>query len=189
MADWSTIRTTLGTWINTITGLPVYWARRPRSMRFSDTGYVILDITTRRTLGLRDDLQYEYDDTKPNGEQIRYYQSGQRVFTLTVQVRTDRNSDDLDALHYTSLIRDSLRLPIKTTTVLDAADIAVNAILQEIELSELQDGREKSVAQIDISFNATAITEDTSTTYVESLDDADLEIPEGSVVWTGDIGP
>jgi len=184
VADWSDIRDTLGTWVTDVTGLPVYWRGRPRSMRFDSAGYALLEITGRRSLGIRDDLQREV-----SGDDLLYYQSGQRVFTLAVQIRTDRASDDGDALHYTSLIRDSLRLPIRSTYTFAAHDLAVNAVLAETEIPDMQDGREKSVAQIDIAFNATAITEDTSTTYIESLDDTSLEIPEGSEVWDGDVGP
>jgi hypothetical protein len=115
------------------------------------------------------------------------YQSGQRSFTFIVQVRSDRASVDHDAKHYTSLLRDSIRLPIRSTAVFQGVDIAISSILNEISLPDMQDGRQKSVAQIDLAFNASAIVEDTSTTYIETIEDADLEIPEGTTVWSGDI--
>jgi hypothetical protein len=94
---------------------------------------------------------------------------------------------DHDAKHYTSMLRDRIRLPQTSHAVFAAADIAFNTILSEVQLPDTQDGRTKSVAQIDIAFNADSVVEDTGQQWIETVDDADLEIPSGTVVWTGDI--
>jgi len=186
MADWSVIRSTLATWVGDITGLPVHWRRRPNSFSFS-SAHVVLDIIGRRSKGLRDDLSYVYDDTEPAGERIVYSSTGHRVFTLSVQVRSQRTADDLDALHYTSLIRDSIRLPQRSHDVFAAADIAFNTVLSETEIADTIDGRDESIAVIDISFNATASAVDTGATFIEKAKNAELQIPEGTTVWTGDL--
>ena len=78
-------------------------------------------------------------------------------------------------------------LPIKTAEVLDGANIAFSRILADNDFDEVIDGREVSVAQIDVRFNAASVVEDTKTTWIETVTDADLEMPKGSVVWTGDL--
>lgn len=178
------IRTALEGWVVTVTGLPTSWRHRPAARSFSDA-HAVLDITGRRSKGLRDDLVY--DDLGAVGAEIRYSTAGHRVFTFGVQIRSMRTADDLDALYYTSLIRDSLRLPQISTAVFAAANIAVNRVLSEIEIEETQDGRSRSVAQIDIAFNATAAVDDTPTTYISTATDATLETPEGTPVWSGDL--
>ena len=186
MADWSTIETTLEAWVLSITGLPTYWRGRPRASEFSNTGYALLSISARRTLGV-DQVDREYDVTQPAGEEIRTYQSGQRVFTFAVQIRTQRQTVDVDAKHYTSLIHDSLRMPTKTVAALAVADIAVATVLADTDIDQGLDGRDLSIAQIDIRMNAKSITEDTPVGYIETIRGAVLEIPEGTPVWTGDF--
>lgn len=187
MADWSLIRTTLATWVTDITGLTCYWRRRPRGPHFGEA-YALLDIAGRRTVG-RDQIETEYDVTGAAGEEIRQYQVGQRQFTFNIQVRCRQASDDVDALNYTSLIRDSVNLIRKTKEVFDDADIAFARILAETDLSYELDGRESSVAQIDLLLNAAALTEDDPTGYIETLEDVYVYDPENTAVplWQGDI--
>jgi hypothetical protein len=61
MADWSVIEAALGGWVNTITGLPVIWRKRPQSPTFDTAGYALLEISAIRSKGQLDDLEYEYD--------------------------------------------------------------------------------------------------------------------------------
>lgn len=184
MADWSAIRTVLHTWVEARTGLKAFWRERARSVPWT-TGYVLLSIGGRSSVG-NDDIDVEYDSTAPRGSEIRTYQTGQRRFTLSVQVRTHRQSDDVDALHYTSLLRDSTSLPT-VAAAFHAAGISFSRVASELDLSEQLDGRELSIAQIDLRFNAAAQVEDTATGYIEKLDDFTLEAPAGSTIWQGDI--
>jgi hypothetical protein len=187
MADWSTIRTALSGWVTSITGLTTYWARRPRPKHFGDT-YAILDLTGHSSVG-NDIVETEYDDTRPAGSQIRRYQSGQRQFTLGVQVRSFRTADDVDALHYTSLLRDSVVLPEKSHAVFNGAEVAFAKVLSETPFDIQLDNRDLSVSQIDLRFNATSLVEDTPTGWIETLEDFELYDPESPVppLWTGDI--
>jgi len=186
MADWSLIESTLEAWVLDVTGLPTYWRGRPRAPSFLNAGYALLDITGRRTVGV-DDVVVEYDATQSAGQEIRGYQSGQRVFTFSVQIRTQRQSVDNDAKNYTSLIHDSLRLPIKTVAPLAAASIAVASVLSDTDISQTLDGRDLSIAQIDIRMNAGSQTEDTPTGYIARVKNAAIEIPEGTSRWSGDL--
>ncbi len=186
MADWSAIRIALETWIGTVTGLTCYWQKRPKPAHFGDA-YAMLSASKPRTLG-NDEIITDYDDTQPAGEEIRIYQSGQRQFVFGVQVRTSRQSDDVDALHYTSLIRDRCCLPTADVAFL-AADIAFARIIGEADLDVRLDNRDMSVAQLDLMMNAYSLTEGTATGWIETLDDfefydVDTPVP---VIWTGDI--
>ena len=185
MADWNTIEATLETWVAGITGLPVHWRHRPSGFEFSGRGFALLSISARRSLG-HDDLTYTDDGATP-GEEVTYYQSGQRQFTLQVQVRTHRQAPGSGAKQYTPLLRDSLSLPQRTRSLLSAADLAIARVANEVDFDARIDGREASVAQLDIIVNASALTADTPTTYIETVSDADAEMPPGDVVWTGDI--
>ena len=188
MANWSLIRSTIGTWIANRTGLPVHWNKRPRGWFAEDAGYVILRIIGRRSVGL-DQVTYTYDATAAAGSEIQYSQNGTRQFTLQVQVRTMLQSDDEDALHYTSLIRDSISLPQLSTSVLAAAEIDFANILGEVEIEETLDGRELSIVTLDILFNAYSSTDDTATGYIEEINDMefyDVDNPTPPL-WTGDI--
>jgi hypothetical protein len=186
MADWSLIESTLEAWVLDVTGLPTYWRGRPGAPSFSNNGYALLQITGRRTRGI-DEVQTEYDNTQAAGEEIRSWQSGQRIFTFTVQIRTQRQAVDVDAKNYTSLLRDSTRLPQKTVAPLAAASIAIASVIAETDISDTLDDRDLSIAQIDIRMNAGALTEDTKTGYIETIKDATFEAPEGTPRWTGDF--
>jgi len=188
MADWTQIRTALGAWVASVTGLPVYWQRRPRGWAATDTGYVLLDLAGRRTVGM-DEVSLEYDATAAPGAEIRQYQGGQRQFTLVAQVRTWRSTTGYDALHYTSLIRDRLCLP-STAAAFAVAEVAYARILSDVgPLSYEQDGREMDVADIQIRFNAASLVEDRPTGYVELLQDLELYEVDNPVppIWRGDI--
>lgn len=185
MADWTAIETALAAWVTARTGLECVWAHRPTGWH-SPQGYCLLSHAGRRTVG-NDELQQDYDATAPAGEEITTAQVGQRQFTLGVQVRTWRTSGGADAKHYTSLIRDAVCLPTLSDAVFKAVDLAFARILSETDLLSQQDGREMSVAQLDLRFNATALTADTPTGYIATLDDFRLEVPSGTLRWTGDI--
>jgi len=185
VADWSVIEPALSGWVTARTGLPAHYGKRPRAHQFSDDGWVRLYILGRSTVG-NDMIRREYDATQPASQEIRTYQDGARQFTLQCQVRCQRAGVDHDAKHYTSLLRDSVDLPNDSTAVFAAADIAFAAVASEVELDELQDGRARSIAQIDLRFNAISKTEGTGDAYITTIKDADLELPEGTVRSTND---
>lgn len=186
MADWSLIETTLETWVENITGLPTYWRSRPSAPTYSDSGYVLLSISAIVTQGF-DEVYTEYDDGAAAGSEVRSWQRGHRTFTLAAQVRAHRQAVDNDAKHYTSLLRDSIRMPVKTVDLLYEADIAVAKILAETVIDEDVTGREMSVAQLDIRINAKSVTEDTSVGYIATITGAVAEDENGNDYWSGNI--
>lgn len=188
MQDWSLIRTQLETWVQSITGLPTHWNKRPRGWLAEDSGYAILRIIGRRSVGL-DSTDYEYDDTASAGEEIVISQCGHRQFTFEIQVRTWRQSDDVDALHYTTLLRNSTSLPQKSVAVFDEAEIDFVQVLNEVDLDEEIDGRDISIANLDLLFNSYSEVEDTATGYVETLKDFEFQDLDNTTppLWTGDV--
>jgi len=187
MADWSVIRAVLKAWVTSITGLTPYWSNRPKPRHFGDA-YALLGITGRRTVG-NDAVISEYDATQAAGSQIRRYQAGSRQFTFWTQVRTSRQSDDNDAMHYTSMIANSTCLPALTESKFKGADISFARILGETDLDARIDNRDMSVAQIDLLINASNIQEDTATGWIKTLKDFefyDVDNP-APPLWTGDI--
>jgi hypothetical protein len=180
VADWSLVETQLETWVNNITGLDTHWEKRPRAMSFTDLGWCQLSLPTVNTVG-NDILRREYDSTYPAAGQIRTYQDGARNFTFSVQVRTWRQNVDLQARHYTDLLRGRVDLPEISTALFTAADIAYARILGKTDFDIVQDGREMSVSQIDFRFNGKSVVEDTTSTWIETIEDASFEAPEGTV--------
>jgi len=195
VADWSLIRTQLETWVENRTGLPTHWNERPQGWINEDPGYVILRIISRRSVG-HDSLDYVVDDTAPAGQEIQITQNGTRQFTLQAQVRTWRHTDDFDALNYTSLLRDSLCLPQASKAIFDVAKIDFATVVSEVQVNntrdgvgEMIDGRDLSIANIDILFNAYSSIDDTPTGYVETINDLEFYDVDNPVppIWTGDI--
>jgi hypothetical protein len=195
--NFQAIKDALAGWVTAVAFLPAYWRGtkeaginwRP-TLTPQEAGYFLLNISGFRTVG-RDDLVYSDDSTVP-GEEIEYYTFGQRVFTFSAQARTwmqnhDNAGFDFQSIAYTNMLRNALRLPIRSRAVFSAVEIAFNTVLSEVELPTIQDGREMSVSQIDIAFNCHGVALDTATGYIATVDDAELEVPEGNVVWTGDI--
>ena len=186
MADWSAIETALEDWVEDVTGLPTRWRGRPQKPTFSNQGYALLSISAIVTRGV-DEVFSWYDDTQPAGSEIRSVQRGQRTFTFGVQIRTQRQTVDYDAKHYSSLIHDSLRLPMKTVAALALADIAIARVLADTQTPAEIEGREMSVSQVDIRMNARSVLEDTAVGYIENLKDLEIKDGDGNILYSGDI--
>lgn len=186
MADWSLIETTLETWVGNITGLPTYWRKRPAAPTFSNSGYALLSISARKTLGI-DEVYTEYDSGEAAGEEYRSWQRGHRTFTFAIQIRTHDQTVDTDAKNYTALLHDSLRLPVNTIEVLSAAGISIARVIADTDIDELIADREMSIAQIDILMNAISEVEDTPVGYVATLKGMIAQDDDENELWTGDM--
>ncbi len=135
-------------------------------------------------------LRHVYTDPAPApdvGTSVQYTQQGARTFVFGIQVRSMEQRVDRDAKHYASLIRDRVALPTLTGAALDAADIAFATIVGDAYVPTVKDDRKMSVHQLDLKINAFAVADDTPTTWIETIEDADLELPEGTVVDTVDF--
>lgn len=181
-------RAALAEWIEARTDLPVHVERRPRGWPSQDGGYVILALRERSNVGV-DMITSSYDDSAPDGEEIEVAQEGARTLTARIQVRTFRQSDGRDAAHYAAILRNSACLPQLSRSVFGPAGIEYAAVIGEVDVDAELDGRDVSVAQLDLLFNATSSVSDEPTGYVEHLEgfelyDVDSPSPP---MWEGDI--
>jgi len=165
VADYPAIRAALATWATTATGLPVYWRDRPSGWKSEAAGYILASISARTTIGI-DEVTEDYD---PVADTYTPAQTGQRGFTVQFQVRTWRTEDSFDALTHTTVLRDRCVLP-ETVAAFRSVGIGLASILSEVDLSERQDARDRSIAQIDLRFNAAAGVEGTTYGTIETMD-------------------
>ncbi len=184
MADWSAIETALEAWVTALTGLRTHWRGRPRAKGFPASGaqaYCLLSIDGIQTVG-NDQLNTVYTPAVPDvGTSVQVSQKGARTFVFGIQIRSSEQRVDQDAKHYASLIRDRVDLPTLTAQALDVADIAFATIIGDAPVATVHDKREMSVHQLDLKMNAIAVADDTPATWIETVKDADLEAPEGTV--------
>jgi hypothetical protein len=187
MADFAPIRTALEGWVTALTGLPTQWKDRPLNQRFKETGYCELYISGDLTVG-NDEVNDEYDDTQPQGSQIRTFQEGARTFVFGVKIITWIEKDNEDAEYYARELRDQLALPKKSAALLRAANLAVATIQLDAPIeTTVQEGRSVSVHQFDIKMNTTSRREDTPGTWIETAPGVELQVPPGTTVATFDI--
>ena len=187
MANWSTIETTLATWVRNLTGLHVAWKGRPRSPSFSNTGWCELSISGEKTVG-NDNIIIEEDTGTPDpGEELLVSQDGARSFVFGVQIRTFRQDVGHDARHFASLIRDRVCMPVTTGEVLAAADVAFAKIVGDIPVDFELDGRPMSIHQLDLLMLTTSLVFDAPMGYISEVHEASVEVPLGTVVQTIDI--
>ncbi len=175
-------------WIEARTGLPVYAEKRPRGWPSQDDGYVILALRERSNVGV-DMITSSYDSSAPAGEEIEMAQEGARTLTARIQVRTFRQSDGVDAACHAAALRNSTCLPQLSHSIFEPAGIEYAAVIGETDVDAELDGRDVSVVQLDLLFNATSSVSDEPTGYVEHLEgfelyDVDSPSPP---MWEGDI--
>jgi hypothetical protein len=178
--DFATIRPALKTWVETITGIPdrnVYWFRKPRGWRGL---HAILRMNPPANQG-RDAVNYEDTPGAPAGQEITPIVTGNREFTLQIKVISYSEDDDKMAMYYTDLIHDSLRLPT-SIAAFRAVSIGFQQVMSHVDLEEIKDSRDTSVAQIDLRFNADTRLEGTATTNVEhwGVKSDTLNLPDGT---------
>jgi hypothetical protein len=186
--NYSTVRTALKSWVETLTGLPCFWSGSKEASYFK-TSHCILFLSTPQTLGT-DAVNREYDSGGGSGTEITPYQRGHRTFTLEVQVYSHRASSGYDAREYTSLIRDSIMLPEHAESF-RAASVAFGSVLLETDLPTTEDNRVYSVAQIDLRFFGNSLVEGTKYGYIEKMTSAsEFLLPDGTPAggnFSGDI--
>ena len=191
MADFAAMRTALAAWVTALTGLPTHWLDYPNDQRYSEAGICELSISGDLTVG-RDEVNDEYDSTEPDPTvSVRTYQEGARTFVFGIKIKTWIAKANADAEFYAREIRDQLALPKKSGALLSAAGLSVARILADVPLgtsTAAQDGRPVSVHQLDIMMNTTSRREDTpASTWIETVDDVDLQVPSGTSRTTFDI--
>ena len=160
------IRTTLATWIASITSLPVYWRHTAGSVTW-EADHILCFISSIRSM-VGESLTRTYNSGAATGEEIEYTVEGQRQFSLEVQCRTYSQESGEDAAHYTNLIRDRLRFP-SAQAAFRLADIAFAEIIGSGYLASPQDMRDVSVSNLDLLMNASFSAEDAPIGYIATV--------------------
>lgn len=160
------IRTALSAVVASATGIPtasIYWRERPRG--WTGSIYAVLRLESVVAVG-RDAVRYDYDVTRPLGAELVPTADGIRSATWIVQVWSHSSLDADDALQAVLALRDALHFDT-VRDALQAVDVGIGDVLGSRNLDTTQDGREMSVAQVDIGINATSTATDTPIGYVE----------------------
>lgn len=162
----ASIRPALAAIVASTTGIPaasVFWGTRPRG--WTGPIYAVLRLESVVAVG-RDSVRYDYDVARPLGAEIVPTADGIRSATWIVQVWSHSALDASDALQAVLALRDRLHMDT-VRDALQAVHVGIGAVLGSRNLDVTQDGREMSVAQIDIGINATSTATDTPIGYVE----------------------
>lgn len=173
------IQDRLGAWVTAATaepfgasgGLPVYWRGRAAGYRKS---HALLFVSGLRTVG-QDCLLFDEVTAvdEITGEtvvvDVAPVQQGQRELTLEVQVRCYRTTEAVSSRHFTAMIRDCLRLP-DSQAFFDACGVAFQRVAADLDLTEISDEREMTIAQLDIVFNASASRRGAGIGFVERFE-------------------
>lgn len=165
----ATIRTAIAAWVATATGIPaasVFWNGRPRG--WTGPQYAVLRLSSTQEWG-SDEVWWNYSIARPLGAELVPHQRGLRTLVCQVQIWSHNSTDALDALALCESVRDRIRLPA-TTDILSAAGLGFLRTEMLRDLSEIQDDREMSVAQIDVRLSATADTAGAAIGYVQQWD-------------------
>jgi len=174
------VRAALEGIITAATGIPaesIYWSARPRG--WIDPPYVVARLRSYADQGW-DAIDFQYDNTRPLGEELEPHAKGLRSVTWEVQLWSSSATDAGDALALATALRDRLSLPAYTAA-LKAAEIAYAGTAALVELDRLQDDRELSVAQLDVYLNATSDVAGARLGYVETWGiEAEAELDDGS---------
>jgi len=158
--DLSAIRSGLQSWIEALTGLPVYW--RSRAQNWQGAAWIELRIISPVAIG-RDSLTYREDVNDLYPRQI-----GLRSFILEIQVWSHNFADDLDSLHYSEIIRDSL---IHSWAEFKEIGVGFGDILSTASFEQALLRREADMVQLDVLFHADSSRENaTPTTWIETVD-------------------
>ena len=160
------VRTALEGIITAATGITsdfIYWRNRP--MGFVAPQYVRCALKGYVSRG-HDSTDYDYDVTRPIGTELEPHARGLRDVTWQVTFFSDSATDTTDALTLATAVRDRLSLD-ETRDALNVAEIGVAGVLLLTEIDTVEDSREQSVAQLDVSLNVTSDAAGTRLGYVE----------------------
>lgn len=170
MADvpnWSVLKPELCDWVAGLMGIDassVAFEKQPREA-FDEGPTVELRLSAYQGVG-QDGTRYEFDAAAPNGQQMVPTVTGQRQFTLGVQVQSLDNEDDADAWSYASRLIDRLCRPTSLNK-LRKAGLALIEASPPLDLGETLDGHVRSRMQVDLLMGACMAIEDEPTTTID----------------------
>lgn len=189
MTTWANVRSTVTTWVENVTGLPVVWRNTSDQNQWTGIGRVIASVSGGANVGVMDEVVYTEDPDADPGEEILVSVIGRRTYTLGFRIEVFDQTADQDALYYAGIIRVSARAP-SVVAALNAVNVGVAGTLLEAPLDEVFERRFVSVAQLDMRINTVEVYADTPVTHIETVKDAEMtaELPDGTdVVRTLDI--
>ncbi len=164
--DWATIEANLLAVFVVVTGLQAQWRKRPG--QYAGPAYGLLYISSPTGQG-EDALEFEHDNTQPQGGELEPHQRGNREFVWEVQIVSHSASVQENALYYGELLRGSLRLPAVEALMRDA-EIGVQSVPMLREIDAKYWKRAMRIAQLDVKFNAESDLPGTRFGYVETYD-------------------
>jgi hypothetical protein len=160
--DLSAIRAGLEAWLEELTGLQVHWRKRPQNWR--SQAWIKCRISSIVSIG-RDSLTYRED-----GNDLYANQQGLRAFTLEIQFWSHSFEDDKDALHYSTIVQDSL---INSWETFCEIGVGFGSVLSTRYFDREILRREVDMIQMDVLFNAEAARENpVATTWIETFEHA-----------------
>ncbi len=166
--NWPTLRTALVAFVVRGTGLAatsVEWRDGPRTMgTFPKASLFVKGI---QALGV--DL-VSYVDKGDGSGNIAPVVSGNRKFTLEVEIQSRRATAGLDAVALAERLRTWCRMP-SVLAALDAANIAVIQVLPLLDISSVGDDRQEGRVLLEIQLSTLEREGDTSpsgsTSFIE----------------------
>lgn len=157
----ATIRPGLATLIASMSGLTTVWedAARPFGMTApSVPAFVMLSTVSLIGLG-RDECRTAFDADAPLNEELSDTFVGQRTWVVQVRVESEVQTDSGNADTYLEQIREQIRFTRNRAT-LDAVNVAYQSASQRVNLSQVIDGRMRSIVAADFTFTVATTTTD-----------------------------
>jgi hypothetical protein len=173
------IRTALATLIATycqVAAAHVYWRGRPRG--WTGKEYAVLNTASIRSSG-RDEVVWVHDPLAAPGSELTPHAVGQRATIWTVQIWSHSAANALAAVDRLTVLRDALELPV-VVDALRAVGLGVDSAAPIHDISDLQDDRELSVAQLDIRLWSTSDKAGSAIGYAEHWGITGTATPPGA---------
>lgn len=168
----ATVRAALQGIVASTTGIAatsIFWAVRPQG--WVEQPSALLRLRSYAGQG-RDAIKYEYDPARDVGipstqQELEPRAKGLRSVTWQIQFTSHAATDAGDALALAMALKDRIELP-EIAAALKAADLGYAGTAMLAEIDRTQDGRELSVAQLDVFLNATSDVAGTRLGFVET---------------------
>jgi len=166
--DWDVMQETLEKWVKLNTNIPVVWNKQDAENYGPPV--VELKISTFQQIG-EDEIRSEYNDAATDGRDLMITIAGQRRFTLGCKFRSRDNRPGYAAQAYAEKLRNSSVKP-STTALLRSGEMAIFKADPTIDLSNIFQDREESIAVLDIHMG-TVVNESSESefaTYINTVE-------------------
>lgn len=166
--NWQVMTDTLEKWVKQNADIPVVWSTEAAENHKPPVAQ--LKISAFQQIG-EDEKRAELDEDATDGRDLMYTVTGQRRFTLGCKIRSRDNRPGYAAIAYAEKLRNSL---IKPTTIVlfQSAEISVHQAEATVDLSNIFQDREESIAVLDIHMG-TVVNESSErefATYINTVE-------------------